>query len=81
MGMSLEAVLDTVTIHPAKALKRPELASLEAGTVADLIIFKIKEKEMQYFDMNCHTFTGTQIIVPQMTIKGGKVAYCQADFT
>ena len=50
------------------------------GGTADVAILKLVEKEVCYRDRKGHTFTGHQVIVPQMTIKGGKVMYCQADF-
>lgn len=81
LGMELEAVLDAATIRPAKLIGREELASMDMGTTADISILKIKKKEVYYRDRNGHTFTGHQVIVPQMTMKQGKVMYCQADFT
>ena len=81
MGMCLEKVLDAATVCPAQLIGREELASLDMGSTADVAILKLVEKEVCYSDRNGHTFTGHQVIVPQMTIKGGKVMYCQADFT
>ena len=80
MGMSLEQVLATATINPARALGREELASLAEGTVADLAIFKLVKKDVGYVDVSGHTFQGHQVLVPQLTMKSGKVMYCQADF-
>ena len=79
--MCLEKVLDAATVCPAQLIGREELASLDMGSTADVAILKLVEKEVCYSDRNGHTFTGHQVIVPQMTIKGGKVMYCQADFT
>ncbi|MGL5435631.1 MAG: metallo-dependent hydrolase [Lachnospiraceae bacterium] len=80
MGMTLPQVLDAATINPAKLINQEELADLEAGTTADIMIFRMKHKEIKYSDMAGNEFTGTQIIVPQMTIKDGKIMFCQADF-
>ena len=79
-GMPLEDVLDTVTIAPARKIGMPELASLAENTPADLCILKLKKKPVPYTDINGHSFTGTQVLVPMMTFKGGKCMYCQADF-
>ena len=79
-GMSWEEVLDRATIAPAKLIGMPELASMEDGTVADISIFKLKRKELLYSDINGHQFIGHQVLVPQMTFKGGKCMYCQVDF-
>lgn len=80
MGMKLEKVLDAVTRKPAELINRKELASLRPGSAADICVLKIIDKQVPYSDSNGHTFTGNQVIVPQCTIKGGKMMYCQADF-
>lgn len=80
LGMSLEDVLDAVILTPARLVHREELASMEVGTTADMAILRIVGKELLYCDMAGHKMTGSQAIVPQMTIKGGKIMYCQADF-
>ena len=49
-GMSLEDVLDAVTIIPARLLGRPELASMDEGTAADIGIFDIRQKRVVYCD-------------------------------
>ena len=79
-GMSLEDVISAATINPAKLVKRPELGSMAEGTPADVCIFKHKKKEVPYTDINGNKFTGTQVLVPMMTFKGGKCMYCQTDF-
>ena len=79
-GMPLEDVLDTATIAPARKINMPELASLAEDTPADLCILKLKKKAVPYTDINGHSFSGTQVLVPRMTFKGGKCMYCQADF-
>lgn len=80
MGLSVEDVLDTATIAPARLIGKPELGSMEIGTVADICVLKKKEKKMIYYDKAGHTFIGTQVIVPMMTFKEGIPVYCQTDF-
>lgn len=79
-GMDLSDVLDAATIAPAKLIGRPDLASMAPGTEADIAIFRHIKKEVPYRDLAGHTFTGHQVLVPQMTIKAGQCVYCQADF-
>lgn len=80
LGMSLEDVLDAAILTPAKLVGREELASMEPGTPADIAVIKLKNKKVSYSDMAGHHLEGTQVLVPQMTIKDGKIMYCQADF-
>lgn len=79
-GMKLDAVFDAAILKPAQLLDMEELASMEVGTTADLAIWKLKEKPVSYRDMAGHHRMGSQVLVPQLTMKGGKVMYCQADF-
>ena len=82
MGQPLDKILDASILAPAKALGREELASMDAGAPADLFIFRLEEHEMTYRD---HTngenqVHGKEMIVPQMTIKDGKIVYSQVYF-
>ena len=79
-GMSLEDVLTAATLTPAKLVGRPQLGSMGEGTPADVAVFRLKKKQVPYTDINGHKFTGSQVLVPMITFKGGKCMYCQADF-
>ncbi|MBQ3655166.1 MAG: metallo-dependent hydrolase [Synergistaceae bacterium] len=79
-GMSLEDVLTAATLTPAKLVGLPELGSMGEGTPADVAVFRLKKKQVPYTDINGHKFTGSQVLVPMITFKGGKCMYCQADF-
>jgi dihydroorotase len=79
-GMKLEDVLKAATLTPAQLIHREELGTLKKGTPADIVILKHKTKDVPYEDCNGHSFTGHQVLVPQMTFKDGRCVYCQADF-
>ena len=78
--MCLEDILDRATIAPARLIGREELASMDPGTEADIAVFRMKEKPVHYFDRDGHQMAGSRVLVPQLTMKGGKIMYCQADF-
>ena len=80
MGMELSRVLEAATLAPARLIGRPELASMDEGTPADVAVFQLRQKPAAYTDANGHTFQGTQVLVPMMTFQGGSCVYCQADF-
>ena len=80
LGMALEDVLAAATIRPAQLIHRPDLASLEAGTVADIAILRLTDKAVGYTDRAGHTLEGHEVLVPQLTMKDGRIMYCQADF-
>lgn len=82
MGQPLQKILDAAILAPAKVIGREDLASMDVGAPADLFIFRLEEHKMTYLD---HTngenrVCGTEMIVPQMTIKDGRVVYSQVYF-
>lgn len=88
LGMALEEILTAVTRTPAMLLHRDDLASLAPGTAADLIIFRVIDKDLPYYDRGRHPVTldgrnaliGHKAIVPQLTMRDGVVVFCQSDF-
>lgn len=80
LGMSLKEVLDAAILAPAKQLyMEEELATLKAGSVADIAVFKIIKKQLKYFDLTGACVTGDTALIPQMTIKDGTIVYRQTD--
>ena len=81
LGYNFDDVLNMVTVNIAKVLgEEKELCSLDGGTVADICIVKNKEVEKTFFDKYGDSFVGKQLLVPQMTIKDGKVVYRNIEF-
>jgi dihydroorotase len=80
LGMGLYDVIDTATIIPALWLGDQGLGSLQAGTGADIALFKIENKKCMFFDYRNSSIEGNQVLMPQLTIKHGAIVYCQSDF-
>lgn len=81
LGMDLEAVVSSVTVAPAKALGMDkEIGTLRPGAAADVAICELREKDMLFSDLFGNSHTGTQVLVPVMTIHNGKFAYCSPAF-
>jgi dihydroorotase len=80
LGMNLYDVIDTATIAPAAWLGDKSLASLQPGGAADIALFKIAEKKLMYLDYKKSPLEGNQVLIPQLTIKNGVIAYSQSDF-
>jgi dihydroorotase len=79
LGMDFYDVIDTATIAPAQWLGDKNLASLQEGTAADIALFKIVEKKVRFFDYTNAAIEGNQVLVPQLTIKNGIIAYSQSE--
>ncbi len=76
LGMKLEDILAACTYTPAKALGLADmLGRLEPGYEGDITVFKVKEKTIVFGDTQKRKRTGSQAIVPQMTVCRGSVVY------
>jgi dihydroorotase len=75
LGLSLEEVLNRVTINPARAIGEPELGALEPGAPADLALLKLNEGSFTFYDSRRKTLEGTKLLMCEMTIHDGKIIY------
>ena len=75
LGMSLSDVLIATTEKPADFLniKKDGFSSLEIGTPADILIFKLINEKVIFKDCHGNKFAGSQMISPVKTIKFGKI--------
>ena len=81
-GYPLEKILDAAILKPAEMIGHTELVSMEEGVPADLFIFKVEERPVRFLDYTKgeNKLDGKLMIVPQMTIKDGKIVYSQVYF-
>jgi dihydroorotase len=80
-GLRLEEIMKMVVLNPAKILGlEKQYATLKVGTPADIAIFQIVDKNVKFYDCNNEFIEGNQVIVPQLTIKGGVIVYRQSNF-
>ena len=81
MGMSLTDVIRAATWTPARAMKADdEVGSLEAGKIADIAIFREKERKVIFRDVVGGEMSADRLLIPQMTFIAGEIRYCQSDF-
>ena len=81
LGMDLPSVVAAATANPAKAMgMEGRIGTLEAGANADITILELRQKPMVFTDKFGNSHTGSQVLVPVMTIHNGKFAYCSPDF-
>lgn len=73
MGMTLEQVIRASTWHPARQIKRTELGHLTVGAVADVAVFGVQKGRYGFVDVYGAKLVGTQMIVPELTFKDGKM--------
>lgn len=72
LGLSLSDVIDRATARPAAAMRRPELGSLAAGSLADVAIWRLEEGDFTYYDVHLNARTGPFRLVNTLTMVEGK---------
>ncbi|BAC15161.1 hypothetical conserved protein [Oceanobacillus iheyensis HTE831] len=72
LGYSLEEVIEAVTIKPAEILRKPDLGSLQPGSIADLTFFTVKESSKKLTDSFGTSIDGELLIKAEAVIIGGK---------
>lgn len=75
LDYSLEEVVATVTSRARKALGLYEQGTFKMGTVADVTVFDVVNRKISLVDSNGEVRETTQVIVPKMTIKSGRVVW------
>lgn len=72
MGMSVEQVIERVTIGPASVIGREELGSLTVGTIGDASVLELEEGKFAYPDMLGDEVQAERRFGPSLTIKDGR---------
>lgn len=81
LEMSLHQVIEACTATPALILgQQGKLGTLQAGALADVAIFDLRQKETLINDYFGNPLQLKYWLVPQMTILDGKIVYRQIDF-
>lgn len=81
MGMELLDVIRRCTMVPASLVGMDgHIGQIREGFLADIAIFKLKNKEVHYVDYLGKEIVGTEVLVPQVTVKDGSIVYRQSDF-
>ncbi len=74
LGMSLDEVIETSTVVPAKALRQEGfIGTLKPGAQADVTISELTTGEFEYLDVLHEKRVGKQRILPETTIHDGVI--------
>src|SRR5512147_1221959 len=73
LGMSLPDVIVRATTRPARTVRRPDIATLKAGSPADVAVFALVEGAYTFHDVFMNARSGKVRLVSQATIRSGKV--------
>lgn len=81
MGLSLTEVVARCTAHPAALLgMQNQIGTLTPGSHADVALFRLINHPVSFTDVHQHTLSGSQLLMPQLTLKAGVPLWRAADF-
>ena len=75
IGMTLEQVIERVTVRPAKAIRRPELGTLSEGAVADIAVIDEQRGEFAFLDSGFGKHIGDRNLRAVLTVRNGRVVW------
>jgi len=75
MGLTLDQVIERSTINPAKAIRRPELGSIEEGGAADIAVLEVRKGQFAFLDSGHAKLTADKEIRCVLTVRNGEVVW------
>jgi dihydroorotase len=75
LGIPLSEVIRESTTNPATEIGHPELGQIAVGSVADIAVLGVEHGDFGFADLAGGKVNGTERIVPEMTIRAGRVVF------
>jgi len=75
MGVPIEQLLERVTMRAARAIKRPELATLREGGLADIAVIEMQTGRFGFLDAGHSRLRGDRRLRAVVTIREGRVVW------
>ena len=75
MGVPIEQLVERVTVRAARAIKRPELATLREGGLADVAVIELQTGRFSFLDAGHGRLQGDRRLRAVLTIRKGEVVW------
>ena len=75
LGIPLSEIIRESTTNPATEIGHPELGQIAVGSTADIAVLRVDHGSFSYADLAGGKVDGTERIVPEMTVRDGKVVF------
>lgn len=82
LGMSLHDVVRCCTATPAELMELGgQIGTLRPGVLADVAVMKLERRNFEFQDSYGNKLPATQILLPRMTLKAGRVCWRNTSFS
>ena len=75
LGVPIDQLIERVTTRPARALRRPELAVLREGGMADVAVIEVQTGRFGFLDASQARLRSNRRLRAVMTIRNGEVVW------
>jgi dihydroorotase len=75
LGIPLPEVIRESTTNPATEIGHPELGQIAVGSIADIAVLRVDHGKFGYADLAGGKVDGTERIVPEMTVRAGRIVF------
>jgi dihydroorotase len=75
IGVPIEQLVERVTVRAARAIKRPELATLREGGLADIAVIELQTGRFGFLDAGYGRLQGDRRLRAVLTIRKGEVVW------
>lgn len=75
LDVPLEEVVKMSTWNPSQQIQRPDLGHLTVGAEADIAVMRVDTGKFGFLDVRNARFEGTKLLVPELTIRRGRVMW------
>lgn len=75
MGLTVDQVIERVTVNAARAIRRPGLGNLMEDSIADIALIKLEQGKFAFLDSGHGKLTGDKRLRAAMTIREGKIVW------
>jgi dihydroorotase len=75
LGIPLAEVIRESTTNPASEIGHSELGQIAVGSVADIAVLRVEQGKFGYADLAGGKVDGSERIVPEMTIRAGRIVF------
>ena len=75
LGLSVQELVERVTVAPAREIGHPELGTLRVGAEADVTVLEEQQGRFAYIDCGRARMTGTRRLACRLTLRAGDVVY------
>ena len=75
LGMSLEEVIQRGSWNAAKSIHKNDLGNLSEGSVADIVVLRVREGHFGFTDAGGNVIEGTKKLEAELTVRNGKIVW------